>query len=69
MDTARLKKRLEARKARKMTAAQYDEDKGRQRNMKCTCGVVLPVNSRSSICKGCLSFGNGEDGDYGDYDY
>lgn len=27
---------------------------GRQLNMKCVCGAVLPVNSRSSCCEGCL---------------
>lgn len=31
----------------------YDES-GRQLNMKCVCGTTLPLNSRSSICAGCM---------------
>lgn len=38
----------------------YDEA-GRQLNMKCTCGAVLPVKSRSSICSTCIAEGNEED--------
>jgi hypothetical protein len=42
---------------------------GQQVNMKCTCGAVLPVNNRYSICDACLN--SNEDGDYQDdyYDY
>lgn len=32
----------------------FDES-GRQLNMRCTCGAVLPVNNRSSLCDGCLA--------------
>lgn len=32
----------------------FDES-GRQLNMKCTCGATVPLNSRYSICEGCLS--------------
>jgi hypothetical protein len=32
--------------------------------MKCTCGAVLPVNNRYSICDACLN--SNEDGDYQD---
>ena len=31
----------------------YDED-GNQLNMKCICGATVPLNSRSSLCQGCL---------------
>jgi hypothetical protein len=31
----------------------FDED-GRQLNMKCVCGASVPLNSRSSLCAGCL---------------
>ena len=30
------------------------DDAGRQLNMVCTCGAVLPVNERYSICDACL---------------
>lgn len=33
----------------------YDPDTGRQLNMKCTCGAVLPVNNRYSICDSCMN--------------
>lgn len=32
----------------------YDES-GRQMNMRCVCGAVLPINNRYSICESCLS--------------
>lgn len=32
----------------------FDPDSGRQLNMKCTCGAVLPLESRYSICAGCM---------------
>ena len=38
----------------------FDES-GRQLNMVCTCGAKIPVNSRYSICAGCLR-------DEGDFD-
>jgi hypothetical protein len=31
----------------------YDES-GRQINMRCTCGAVVPLNSRYSLCEDCL---------------
>jgi hypothetical protein len=37
--------------------------------MKCTCGAVLPITSRYSICEGCLERARIEDGDYPDEDY
>lgn len=33
----------------------YDPDTGQQLNMRCTCGAVVPVGARYSICDGCLS--------------
>jgi hypothetical protein len=32
----------------------YDEETGEQLNMKCVCGAEVPLNSRYSICEGCL---------------
>jgi hypothetical protein len=32
----------------------YDPDTGRQLNMICVCGAVLPINNRYSICDSCL---------------
>lgn len=43
----------------------YDEA-GRQRNMRCTCGAILPLNNRVSICKACLKRMAIEDGEYPD---
>jgi hypothetical protein len=40
----------------------YDES-GSQMNMICTCGAVLPVNSRYSICQSCM---NSDDDDISD---
>jgi len=31
----------------------YDES-GKQLNMRCVCGAVLPLNSPVSLCKACL---------------
>ena len=39
-----------------------DYRNGVQQNMKCVCGATVPLSSRSSICKGCLS--HDEDGNY-----
>jgi len=33
----------------------FDEDTGRQLNMKCTCGATLPIDNPSSLCNGCLN--------------
>ena len=33
------------------------DQSGRQLNMRCTCGAVLPVHNRSSICDSCLRRG------------
>lgn len=38
------------------------DDSGRQLNTRCTCGAVLPVHNRYSICDSCLR--RGDDGDY-----
>jgi hypothetical protein len=38
----------------------FDES-GRQLNMKCTCGAVVPLGSRFSICKACLDRPGDED--------
>ncbi len=37
----------------------FDES-GRQTDMVCTCGARLPVNSRFSICDGCMYEGDDE---------
>jgi hypothetical protein len=44
------------------------DDAGRQLNMRCTCGAVLPINARYSICDGCMRRADIEDGLYPDYD-
>lgn len=36
---------------------------GRQTNMRCTCGAVVPLSSRSSLCPSCL---RGDDEYYND---
>ena len=43
----------------------FDES-GRQLNMRCVCGAVVDINSRSSLCDACLSQGDDDDGYYGD---
>jgi hypothetical protein len=47
----------------------FDES-GRQLNMRCTCGAVLPINNRYSICDSCLREGDDEcfDEDFDDDD-
>lgn len=39
----------------------FDPNTGQQLNMKCTCGAVLPVNNRYSICDGCLNRRNDDE--------
>lgn len=34
---------------------------GRQLNMRCTCGAVLPINNRYSICDSCMNEGDEDD--------
>ena len=45
----------------------FDES-GRQLNMRCTCGAVVPLGSRSSLCPACLAAGDPDDPYYGDED-
>lgn len=40
----------------------FDES-GRQLNMKCTCGATVPIDSRYSICEGCIERARREEGD------
>lgn len=44
----------------------YDES-GRQINMRCTCGAVLPVNRSSSLCDACLRRGIAAEEGYDEY--
>lgn len=37
----------------------YSDD-GSQINMRCTCGAVLPIDNRYSICDGCMRDANDE---------
>jgi hypothetical protein len=37
-------------------------DENGNHRMVCTCGAVLPVGARFSICKGCMDRGDREDG-------
>lgn len=48
----------------------YDAS-GRQLNMICTCGAVLPITNKSSICNECLDhyYNEEEGGCYNDHDY
>jgi hypothetical protein len=39
---------------------------GQQVNMRCTCGAVLPINNRYSICDSCLDT---DDDEYNGPDY
>lgn len=32
----------------------FDPDTGKQLNMRCTCGATVPIDSRFSVCDGCL---------------
>lgn len=41
----------------------FDEETGEQLNMRCVCGAVVPLTSRSSLCQSCLSAPD-EDGFY-----
>lgn len=41
----------------------FDPDTGKQLNMRCTCGAIVSIDSRFSICDGCLKRGSREDGD------
>lgn len=43
----------------------YDKS-GRQLNMRCTCGAILPLNNRVSICDTCLRQMAIEDGEFPD---
>lgn len=36
---------------------------GNQLNMRCTCGAVLPINARFSICDSCMN--RDEENDFG----
>lgn len=39
-----------------------DQDaSGRQTNMRCTCGAKVPLTSRSSLCRPCLTIQLRED--------
>ena len=42
----------------------YDES-GKQLNMRCVCGAVVPLGSRSSLCPSCLRRGDPEDEGFG----
>lgn len=46
----------------------YDES-GRQTNMICVCGAVLPVDNPVSICHACLRQCDDDDCGYEDDDY
>jgi len=47
----------------------FDAATGRQLNMRCTCGAVLPIDNPVSICDACLRRMDMEDGAWdGDYD-
>ena len=41
----------------------YDEETGQQLNMKCTCGATVPIDSKYSICSGCIQRMMREDGE------
>lgn len=45
----------------------YDAS-GRQLNMRCVCGAVLPINARYSICDACMA-DEDEDQDFDDRDF
>lgn len=34
----------------------FDQETGKQLNMKCVCGATVDINSRSSLCDSCLRF-------------
>jgi len=39
------------------------DDTGKQLNMRCTCGAVVPLHSRSSICTPCMQRMMADDGE------
>jgi hypothetical protein len=45
----------------------YDES-GRQLNMRCTCGAILPLDFPTSICDACHRRLSIEDGDFPELD-
>jgi hypothetical protein len=45
----------------------YDES-GKQINMICTCGAILPIDNRYSICDDCMNEEDYEEEDYEDFD-
>ena len=42
----------------------YCHETGKQLNMRCTCGAVLPLSNRYSICQGCMNAASDEEDDY-----
>lgn len=44
----------------------FDES-GKQINMRCTCGAIIPLRSRFSICEPCRYADEGDMGDLSDY--
>ena len=49
----------------------FDPETGEQLDMKCVCGVSVPLTSQSSLCAGCLKSDDGEEGGWfgGDEDF
>lgn len=47
----------------------FDPDTGKQLNMRCVCGAEVPLTSRSSLCRSCLSAPDEDGFSYGDDDY
>ena len=45
----------------------YDES-GRQLNMRCTCGAIVPINARSSLCETCLGIGEPDEHEWDEDD-
>lgn len=45
------------------------DEAGRQLNMRCICGTVLPLNRRVSLCDGCLRDPDDPDNFYAEEDY
>ena len=43
----------------------FDLETGAQLDMKCTCGVSVPLTSRSSLCADCLKSDDDEGGWFG----
>lgn len=44
----------------------FDPDTGEQLNMRCTCGAVLPIDNRYSICDSCLNADEEDTGEWED---